>query len=71
MAIHNNLAVLMAKQKKFSVEEMSESTGISRNSIVNLKYNRAKGIQYSTLEAICRYFNVTIAEMLTIDDAAS
>ncbi|WP_438446824.1 helix-turn-helix domain-containing protein [Gorillibacterium sp. sgz5001074] len=64
--IRNNLSMLMAKHNAFSVEEISVATGLNKNTIVNIKYNRAKGIQYETLEALCKYFSVSISEMLEI-----
>lgn len=64
MTIRNNLAVLMAQQNKFSIDEISKVTGLSRNTISSFKHNKAKGIQYETLESLCEYFNCEISDLL-------
>lgn len=70
MAIQSNLAVLMAKQRKFSIDDISKSTGLSRNTISSFKHNKAKGIQYETLEVLCDYFNCSVSDLLVrIKDA--
>ncbi len=47
-----NLDVVMA-QRKMSLNELSEKTGISTTNLSILKNNKAKAIRFSTLEEIC------------------
>lgn len=69
--VKNNLAILMARNGKFSAKQISEETGLNKNTISALKYNRARGIQYETLETLCKYFKVEVGEFLRIDKEAS
>ncbi|OCT12645.1 hypothetical protein A8709_33075 [Paenibacillus pectinilyticus] len=71
MAIRNNLALIMAKRKIFSLEDISKGTGLNKNTLSLIRHNKAKGIDYRTLEALCTYFEVQISEMLVIEDEAS
>lgn len=71
MAIRNNLAVIMAKKRIFSLEDVSKATGLSKNTLSLIRHQKAKGIDYRTLEALCIYFDVGISEMLTIEKEAS
>lgn len=48
-----NLDVVMA-QRKMSLNELSELTGISTTNLSILKTNKAKAIRFSTLEEICK-----------------
>lgn len=47
-----NIDVMMAK-RKMSSGELAEKVGISATSLSILKTGKAKGIRFSTLEAIC------------------
>ncbi len=48
-----NLDVVMA-QRKMSLNELSERTGISTTNLSILKNNKAKAVRFSTLEEICK-----------------
>ncbi|MEZ4772647.1 MAG: helix-turn-helix transcriptional regulator [Bacteroidia bacterium] len=52
MSIIVNLDVMMAK-RKMKLNELSEKVGISVTNLSLLKTGKAKGIRFSTLEAIC------------------
>lgn len=71
MAVKNNLAVLMAKKNKFKVSEIARETGLNKNTITALRYNKASGIQYETLETLCDYFGVSIGDFLVKEGKAS
>ena len=47
-----NIDVMLAK-RKMSVTKLSEKVGITLANISVLKNGKAKGIKFSTLEAIC------------------
>lgn len=53
MALIVNIDVMIAK-RKMSSGELAERIGISPTSLSILKTGKAKGIRFSTLEAICR-----------------
>lgn len=69
--IVNNFPIVMAKKRKFKLKDISQSTGISRNTLYALKHGRTKGIQYETLDALCTYFNVDVSEILEFVNDAS
>ena len=52
MAIIVNLDVMMAK-RKMSLNELSESVGVTLSNLSILKNGKAKAVRFSTLEAIC------------------
>lgn len=66
MAIRNNLAVLMA-QRGLKTTQVAIDTGISRNALTSLVYNRNKMIQLNTLNILCEYLQVTPAEFFLFD----
>ena len=53
MAIIINIDVMLAK-RKMSVTELAEKVGITMANISILKNGKAKGIRFSTLDAICK-----------------
>ncbi len=58
-----NLDVVMA-QRKVSLNELSEKTGISTTNLSILKTNKAKAIRFSTLEEICKALNCQPSDIL-------
>lgn len=61
--IKSNLAVLMA-QRGLNITDLSKKTGISRNTISSLYNNHAQGIQFETLDVLCKYLQVSPNEIL-------
>lgn len=61
--IQSKLPVLMAI-KRINITELSEETGISRNALSNLYNEKGKGINYQTLDTLCRYFECDVADLL-------
>ena len=58
-----NIDVMLAK-RKMSVTELSEKVGITLANISVLKNGRAKGIKFSTLDAICRALDCQPGDIL-------
>lgn len=58
-----NIDVMLAK-RKMSVTELSEKVGITLVNMSVLKNGRAKGIKFSTLDAICKALNCQPADIL-------
>ena len=53
MAIIVNLDVMMAT-RKMSLNELSETVGITLANLSKLKTGKVKAVRFSTLEAICK-----------------
>ena len=47
-----------------SLNELSEKVGITLANLSILKNNKAKAIRFSTLEAICRALDCSVADIL-------
>jgi len=60
-----NLAVKMA-ERKIKINELSKRSGISRPTLTSLYYERSKGIEFDTLERLCRALDIPIEEIITI-----
>ncbi|MFR1671414.1 MAG: helix-turn-helix domain-containing protein [Candidatus Gastranaerophilaceae bacterium] len=51
-------------QYRTTAKDIAESTGISRNTISCLRNNKTKRYDSSTLNALCKYFNCKISDIL-------
>ncbi|MBR5286846.1 MAG: helix-turn-helix transcriptional regulator [Clostridia bacterium] len=58
-----NLDVMMAK-RKMSLNELSESVGITLANLSVLKNNKAKAIRFSTLEALCKALDCKVEDII-------
>lgn len=54
----------MGKKKIRSIRQLSEETGISRVPLSNLYNENGKGIEYETLNTLCRFFGCSIGDIL-------
>lgn len=59
----NNLRIAMAK-RKINISELSRKTGLSRTTIFNLYYEKSKGIEFITLDRICKALHCSIDEII-------
>ncbi|MBO0481803.1 helix-turn-helix domain-containing protein [Candidatus Enterococcus courvalinii] len=50
--------------KKVSIQELSDNTGLSRTTISNISNNLAQGIQLDTLDKILKYLEVSVTEII-------
>lgn len=57
------LDVALARAK-MSVTELAERVGITQANLSNLKNGRARGVRFSTLDAICRELGCQPADLL-------
>lgn len=62
----NNLSVLLAK-KQMKLSKLSEITGLSQSTLVAIRYNRSNP-SIDTLQKIAKALNVTIDELLTVEE---
>ena len=67
MPVHCNLSTLMGKNR-FSIKDVHEKTGLSRNTISNLYYDWATRIDFATIGKLCAVFNCRVDELLSVDE---
>ena len=61
--IHNRLPVLLA-ERKMSIRELSEETGITYTMIRDLYHGNRQSVKWDTIEAVCRVLGIGIGDML-------
>lgn len=61
--IEIHLDIMMAK-RKMSLNELSEKVGITLANLSILKNNKAKAIRFTTLEAICKALDCSVADII-------
>lgn len=57
---------LMWEKRIPSITALSEATNITRSTLVRLRDNKAAGINLDTLEKLCNYLDIEIAELMII-----
>ena len=67
MSIIVNIDVMMAK-RKISAGELADRIGITPANLSILKYNKAKAIRFSTVEALCKALECQPADILEFVD---
>ena len=63
MAIIVNLDVMMAR-RKMSLGELAQKVDITMANLSILKYNKARAVRFSTLEAICKALDCQPGDIL-------
>ncbi|MDZ7774079.1 MAG: helix-turn-helix transcriptional regulator [Balneolaceae bacterium] len=63
MSITVHLDVMLAK-RKMQLKELSEEVGVSSTNLSILKTDKAKGVRFSTLEAICEALDCQPGDLL-------
>ncbi|QTB21549.1 helix-turn-helix transcriptional regulator [Lysinibacillus sphaericus] len=67
--MQNNFRVILAK-KELTITEVSKVTGISRSTLNSLFYKRAKGIQFQTMVALCKFLNCEVGDLFEVEKEA-
>jgi putative transcriptional regulator len=62
--IKSNLPMLMAEKKIRSLNKLSKETGVSAPALARLYDGTNVRVDYSTIEALCRFFNCGIGDLL-------
>lgn len=70
MAIQSKLSLLMG-DKRYSIQDVHEKTGLSRNTISHLYNDKATRIDLETIDRLCELFECGIDELLVRDDKKS
>jgi len=59
----NNLSMVMGA-RLLSISKVHEDTGISRSTLINLYYRRAKNVRLDTLRKLCDYLQIPLSELI-------
>lgn len=51
-------------RKKIKISDVMKSTGVTRPTLTSLYYGNSRGINFDTLDSICRYLSITPGELL-------
>ena len=62
--IQVKLSEMMGLHKVKSFALLERETGITRKTLTKLYDGEGKGIEYETLNALCKYFNCSIGDLL-------
>lgn len=62
--IKSNLAMLMAEKKIRSLNKLTKATGVSGPTLARLYDGTNVRIDYSTIEALCRFFDCKIGDLI-------
>lgn len=65
MAIHCTLSTLMGRER-YSIQDVHEKTGLSRNTVSNLYNDKACRIDYDTADRLCRLFNCKLTDLFNV-----
>ncbi len=63
MAIRNRLSRLLGDQR-IRASELSRKTGISKNALSKLYNERSKGIEFETLNKLCKALKCSVGDLL-------
>ena len=66
MSVHSNLSTLMGS-RRYTIKDVHEKTGLSRNTISNLYNDKATRIDFTTICKLCTLFNCGVEDLLRKD----
>lgn len=70
MQLESNLSTLMGKHR-YTIQDVHEKTGLSRNTISSLYNDKATRIDYSTIVKLCQLFECGIEQLFILNDIAA
>lgn len=65
--IRCNLSRILG-EKKLKIADVARDTGINRGTITRLYQETAVRVEFDVLEALCRYLNCDISELLELTE---
>ncbi|WP_062048670.1 helix-turn-helix transcriptional regulator [Bacillus sp. JCM 19034] len=65
--IINNLKSVMKKQG-YNITKLSNDSGLHRNIISNIINNKTNGIDYSTIDKLCKALNCQVGDLFIYID---
>jgi putative transcriptional regulator len=66
MQLKCNLSTLMGKNR-YSIKDVHERSGLSRNTISSLYYDKVKRIDYDTVVKLCKTFKCDVNDLLSLN----
>jgi len=63
MAVKCNLSTLMGA-KRLTIQEVSDKTGLARNTISALYHDNVKRIDYDTINKLCNFLECSMQELI-------
>ena len=57
----------LVHENHVKMSDISEATGISRTTLHALNWGKGKGVQFETLDKLCRYFNCDVSDLLVYE----
>ena len=70
MAMHCTLSTLMGRNR-YSIQDVHEKTGLSRNTVSNLYNDKACRIDYDTAEKLCSLFECELTDLFEVSPSAA
>ena len=61
--IRCRLSTLMGERKILKLSEVAQATGINRNTLTSLYYDRAIRIELSVADTLCKYFRGNMQDL--------
>jgi putative transcriptional regulator len=61
--IKNHLSKLMG-EKRYTIVQVAEKTGMSTSTISNLYNEKVKRLDFDTLEKLCKLFNCKVQDLI-------
>lgn len=68
--IQCKLALLMGQRKILKISDVARATGINRNTITAMYYDRAERIELEVAGRLCKFFNCTMSDLFKYTDSA-
>lgn len=63
----NNIRVILAR-KRLKISDLAKGTGISKSTLTALYYERTNHPDIITLQKVANFLNVTIDELLNVEE---
>lgn len=60
------LSELMGRER-YSIQDVHNKTGLARSTVAQLYHDKAKRIDFDTMEKLCLLFNCSVSDMFEID----
>lgn len=60
----------MMGERKLKISDVSRETGIHRNMLTLLYYEKAKRIEFDVLEKLCRFFKCQVGDLFEVTETA-
>lgn len=61
--LKNNLSKILGEQR-IKLSELEKISGVSRSTLTRLYHDRASGINFDTIERLCKVLDCTVSDIL-------